>query len=421
MTFKIADVVLASAVATNGTFTVTYPAGTGAGTYAGAWNHAAYAEGLQKLLLAPTDFTISFGASNATVTYLGTTSIPANTKVKMQLEISGSNDTDNPVLNNNQRLQRPANVKVVDLGSPVTAVSTAVAASQSVTGAGTAFVLNGTLVSNSVAVFDTPRNVVAAWTGTAVLTIKGKDVDGNAVTENSASGTSHTGKKAFKSVTSVTTSASITSATVGNGNVIGLPVFLFDASFVVRELMDSVALPLKAGKVTLPYMINQVDLLAPTAQEVVSPVAGFLARHQTSIQAAVTTGGTLAVAVNGGTATVGLTQTIANAATKGTRQSVTPTTRHGADTVVAVGDRITITPASFATAGAVNGQIEFDTGSLGQLDGTIVAGVTSAATATTGDTRGTYAPTITPDGTHGYLLLIVEPDPANAGVPQFSA
>lgn len=107
------------------------------------------------------------------------------------------------------------------------AVATDVAASQSVVS--TTFVINGARASAGIATLDVPRNVVAAWTGTAILTITGTDVYGKTMSEVTASGTSHTGKKAFKTITSVSSNASITAATVGSGSVLGLP-FRTDAS-----------------------------------------------------------------------------------------------------------------------------------------------------------------------------------------------
>jgi len=71
---------------------------------------------------------------------------------------------------------------------------------------------------------DVPRNVVGAWTGTAIATVAGLDLYGNPQTEVSPSGTSLTGKKAFASITSITMSASVTGATFGTGNVLGLPM-----------------------------------------------------------------------------------------------------------------------------------------------------------------------------------------------------
>lgn len=113
----------------------------------------------------------------------------------------------------------------VDLGAPAAGAANSVATSQSV-GAGATFTLNGSLASGGVATFDVPRNVVAAWTTTSVLTVRGTDAYGRSITESSASGTSFAGKKAFKTITSVTSSASITLATVGTGNVLGLPYCL---------------------------------------------------------------------------------------------------------------------------------------------------------------------------------------------------
>lgn len=128
-----------------------------------------------------------------------------------------------------------------NLGAPATAAANNVATSQTVTGAGTAFSLNGTLVSGGVATLDVPRNVVAAWTNTAVITITGKDQYGDTVVESSASGTSHTGKKAFKTITGITTSATITGATVGTGVVLGLPYRLDGAYDILARYGDTTA------------------------------------------------------------------------------------------------------------------------------------------------------------------------------------
>jgi hypothetical protein len=111
----------------------------------------------------------------------------------------------------------------ISLGSPILQDADGVSASQTVTGAGTAFLINGALAASGAVTFDVPRNVVAAWTNTAILTITGTDVYGQTMVETTASGTSHTGKKAFKTITSVTTNATVTGATVGTGIKLGLP------------------------------------------------------------------------------------------------------------------------------------------------------------------------------------------------------
>lgn len=52
--------------------------------------------------------------------------------------------------------------------------------------------------------------------------------------------------------------------------------------------------------------------------------------------------------------------------------------------------------------------------------GTKVAGVTSKATATTGDVRGTYDPNSACDGSKGFKLLVALSDPTAKGVTQFA-
>ncbi|MGZ5923516.1 MAG: hypothetical protein ACXWK2_02975 [Rhizomicrobium sp.] len=289
MSFKIAKVTLAAAVATNGTITVPYPAGTTSGHFAGTWAHKAFAEGLQANLAAPVDFTVSFGSSNITVTYKGTTSIPANTSVLFEFDMVGRNRQN--VFQQNLAAVNISNrlaLTEISLGSPVAGSSTALVTSQALLAATTA---GATLVTTTL---DVPRNVVAAWTGTAVLTVTGKDVYGKTMTESSASGTSFTGKKAFSTITKITVSADVTALTAGTGNVLGLPVLLPQAGQVLGELQDGAK---------------------PTA-------------------------------------------------------------------------------------------------------GTIVAGVTSVASATTGDVRGTYTPNATPDGSKAFQLIAAIPDQTDLGVAQ---
>lgn len=105
---------------------------------------------------------------------------------------------------------------------PVLGVANSIAASQAVTG-GTNGLVNGALAQAGVAVMDVPRNVIAAWTTTSVLTVVGTDAYGQTQTESSPSGAAFTGKKAFATITSFTFTISVTAATVGTGNVLGLP------------------------------------------------------------------------------------------------------------------------------------------------------------------------------------------------------
>lgn len=115
----------------------------------------------------------------------------------------------------------------------------------------------------------------------------------------------------------------------------------------------------------MQFSINQTDLLAGTAQDLVAPADGYFEGMQTGVQVAVTTGGPLQVAINGSNVT-NLLNTVANGATKGTRYNYSfPASYQGPVAGAAgsrqfkKGDRITITPSSFATAGAVNGNLQW--------------------------------------------------------------
>jgi hypothetical protein len=128
-----------------------------------------------------------------------------------------------------------SDIYVHDFGAPATASANAICLSQSIT-AGTAGLLNGATAGT----LDVPRNVVAAWTGTAVMTVVGTDVYGETMTEASASGTSMTGKKAFKTITSVNVSQNVTGCTVGTGDVLGLPYAYATKSQILQSRMDGV-------------------------------------------------------------------------------------------------------------------------------------------------------------------------------------
>ncbi len=421
MTFKIVDFTPGSAVASAGTFAPSYPTGYTAGSFA-AYGHTIYAEGLQKLLKQDDgDFSISFGASTFTVTYNGSTSLPASKGLKIQLNSAGPDNLAAPDMSNMKRMNLGGMVRI-DLGAPKATDTDGIAESQSVS-AGAAFVLNGVqsdLYGDVAPIYlDVPRCLTAAWTTTSILTITGKDEYGDVIIEKSASGTSHTGTKAFASIDSITSSASITSAIVGFNDVIGLPVYVDKVGRIIAEFQDGVQLPKRGGKVYIPWEIEETQLLAPTAEQIVCPVAGFIAGVRGVVQKAVTTGGDLTVEV-GGVAVTGLSLTVANGDAAGTRYSDTPTTWHSSTTVVAAGDALTITPGSpFATAGEMNGILEIDVLGSSLIDGTFVAGVQTLPTATTGDTKGTYDPTFPCDGAAFFSLLVSLPDTTYKGVDNY--
>lgn len=406
MSFRNVTVTPTSAVATSGTITAAYPDGTSAGSFAG-YGHRATIKGHQTFASTDAgDFTLTFGASDITFTWNGSTSIPANTEVTIQLNERGQDDGEPEKLPGSKRIAK-APVFRIDLGSPDQADSDGIAASQSVS---SAFTLNGAYASGGVATLDVPRNVVAAWTTTAVLTITGEDEFGNDLVEVSASGTSHTGKKAFKKITSVTASTAITGATVGTGTVLGLPVFVEAAHQILAQYEDNALVGEGGGLVYL----NATTAALSSASQVymVSPVAGTIVDIYAVTNVAVTTAdSTLTVKTAGGT--VG-TITIA---TSGSAVGVVDSIGAIANASVLAGGTIEVENDAAPGAGQADITVLLKTEAF---QGTFVAGVQTAATGTTGDVRGTFDPATAPDGSTEYSFLVSLPDPNYRGVNQYA-
>jgi hypothetical protein len=419
--FDVINFVPASDIANNGTVTVNYPTGRSKGNYSLApADHLLSVNG--DVYTAPLQFTLTFNAnaSNITLTNKTGITIKAGATCAVQVARAGQNDGRpfNPPIGPNYPLtglmEAAAWSWVVNLGSP-TALST-------------------TAILNAVAVAGTGENLTSTYTNdvpralqyvssnggdtTQTITTKGTDIFGQAMTEQvTMNGTTAVkGKKAFNTVTSIKSSAALTgNLSVGTTDILGLPVFLASEGQIEEEYQDGVRLNREIAKIRLPFFINQTDLLAPTAQNLIAPIAGTITAAKSIVQVAVTTGGTLTTKINN-SATTGGVITVANSATVRTVNSATAFT---AANTVAVGDAISIVPASFASAGALNGYVEITPTST-NLAGTVVAGDTSTQTATTGDVRGTYTPPVATDGSKGFVLLISLPNPKNIGVAQYS-
>lgn len=169
----------------------------------------------------------------------------------------------------------------VSFGALVAAAANNICTSQASSGGNNALTVNGSLASGGVATPDVPRNVVAAWTNTAIATVTGTDYYGQPQTEVSASGTSMTGKKAFKTITAVTFNAAVTGATVGTGVKIGLP-YRVDANGILDVLTDS------APDTTYTF----------TAADTTSPATSSTGDVRGTIQFATAPNGTHVYAVN---------------------------------------------------------------------------------------------------------------------------
>lgn len=427
--FDIVNFSLASALANAGTVTVGYPAGRSKGNYSLTNGNHKLQVG-QNVYTSPKHFKLTFNAnaSSITLTNVAMGTLAASSMCSLQIDRQGR-DGDiarvmPPVAVADQVIR--AFPYILDLGSPFILNTAGICASQSVTAAAS-FLLNGTgtdVTANAdgSVTLGTARNITAAWTTTSILTITGKDVHGNVMVEKSASGASHTGKKAFKTITSISSSASITSATVGYGDVLGLPVALEGSAQIMEIWKDGAPQGRCPVRTRISGFLDVTDTGVGTAAsvEILSPITGFIRTLGVIVRTAISTGGDVTVAI-GTTAVVGLTVTVANSATKGTAGSTT-VANTVATAAVSKGDRIQIIAAdAFTGGGDLDVYIEIEP-STGVAEGTFVAALASdtVSTATTADVRGTYAPIDATDGSTGYKILALLSDPTDIGVAQFT-
>lgn len=411
MTHKLAIVVPSAAVASAGTLTASYPAGTSAGDFA-AYGHKMWSRGLQKMFSQDDgNISVAFGASDITVTYNGATPIPANTQCTVELNIAGSADAPASIVDPKRVSFMP--LMRLDLGTPDTADDNGIVESQNLTTLGvySTLAFNGVYgdpYGNLKAVLDVPRNVVAGWTGTAILTVTGKDEYGDVIVEKSASSTSFTGKKAFKEITSITTNADITALTVGTGDVLGLPVFLPGTTHITAEIVDGVIAP--TGD-TIALVATSPSLADAGQVYVAAPVAGDIVAVYAVTNTVVATDDAT-ITVKGPDGTVG---TIV-IALSGTAVGVVDAIDAIANAHVEAGETIEFENDGAASAGVAGYVVLIRPAALG---GTAVAGVQTAPTATTGDVRGTYDPAAAADGSKSFGLLAYIPDPAYRGVDNY--
>lgn len=419
--------IVASQVTTGNTFTVAYPTGYSRGSFLSGTGHAMVVGQMETRY--PDDFGLAFGASNITVTWRGGYTIPANTTIRLQLDLPGT------VADLAGVKIAPLNVIRVNLGSPIATDtdslikaatgaelpdSTPTSITYTAATAGTSPV-DGV---NSTWELDVARNITATVThgsNVVAMTIKvtGTDIYGAELYEElsiAATGTSQTaaGKKAFKTVSSIelysASDATANTVNIGHGDVLGLPVFLQSIQDVRAERVNQV----ETGKpVIIPEIFNQTDTLAGTAHTIVSPIAGTITACQTVTTVAVGTGADVTWDI-GGVAVTGGTATVANSAAVGDNDIGVPS----AANTVAKGSVINITPgAAFATSGALLTLTHI----APTYDmGTFVVGDLSNPTATTGDIRGTYDPAVACDGDIGFEVDLILAEPTYLGGQQYT-
>lgn len=246
--------VTSAPVTTGGTIVVAYPAGTTRGDFVLGMRHRLSAIG--RVFNCPENITVSLGSTSATITYNGTTTIPAGTRFSVELDRNTTNSmlTTDPyavdrfyVRPGRDTFVFPTPLVTISLGTPTTAAATAVCAAQAISGSNVSAVINGTKAAAGVASLgaQTGRNVVIvsanAGDTTQTVTITGTDMYGAVMNERlTLNGTTTvTGGKAFATVTGVVVSATMTgNLSVGDGTRIGLPVYLSNSTFILRELQD---------------------------------------------------------------------------------------------------------------------------------------------------------------------------------------
>ena len=144
--------------------------------------------------------------------------------------------------NNSKRGVPWTPVAIVSLGTPIVGDPDGICEAQAVAGAA-ALTMDGTLVASGVATLDVPRTLVVDADGaaTAVITITGTDQYGDALVESiTLNGTTAVpGLKAFKTITSVASSAATTgNVFVGTTDALGLP-YRVDAGGLLMAYADS--------------------------------------------------------------------------------------------------------------------------------------------------------------------------------------
>lgn len=260
--FDVIETTLASDVADDATFTVGYPSGKNAGHYTGGTDHRVNSMGYGELRANNGGISVSFGTSNITITNKSGTTMVAGTKVYVQLDIMGRDDGQSSIADPETMV--PMDLMVINLGAPDTADVDGIF--EAYTGSDPA--LDGALVSGDVATLDVPRNIVVDSGGadTAVLTFTGTDAYGETVVESiTLNGTTAVaGKKAFKTITGVSSSGAIANgAFAGPGDVLGLPMMMPQIGQLIAELEDGSAASagtLVAGVQTAPATATTGDV-----------------------------------------------------------------------------------------------------------------------------------------------------------------
>lgn len=385
---------LASAVATSGTITVTYPGDTNESDFT-TYDWFIVTESNDVYSSQAGDFDLTLGDTAATITWRSATTLAAGVSITTQLNMKGTGDLEakSSKMDSVTVLKRvkPYHMVRVLMGNPSAADPNGILVSASATNSATSYDKDDFAAAyDDTYGLDVPRNVTMVGTAGSnhVVTVTGTDEYGDVVIEAlTLSGTTAIiGNKAFKTIVTVAVAAGAASDTfdMGWGDKLGLPVFTKLWNQIAAQYVDGVQVATNE-KVRLDFSVPIVAANAGTSQFVTSPVAGFVSKLSTVIDAAFTTGGAVTIEIET-VAVSGLSATLTTGSA-GTVVTDTPTAEFGATGEVAKdGDIEIVSAAALDSVGSYSGYIEVTPG------GTFVAGDETLPTATTGDVRGTLQP-----------------------------
>jgi len=279
--------------------------------------------------------------------------------------------------------------------------------------------VTGMTNTGGVVTLDTPRNVTiysAADQTTRSISVTGTDEYGEPLKETitGPDGTSavkiSAGNKAFKTISSIVATGDFGTIEVGFGDKIGLP-FRVDSAQKI--------LPIVNGDVAAPHILTSTIAAIGTAQStaVISPIGGFITKVSGVSAAA--------------NATASSTVTVTNQGSLAGAVASTTVVFTSAYAAYAAQASTAINNASIPA----NGVLRIDTDGTGdgagqatisvQVDPAVVTpAVDTAATATTGDIRGTVNFGLIPDGSKVLGVLLLSPTRTTKelafGVTQFA-
>ncbi len=221
--------------------TIPYPRGKNEGSFFSAINHNMGIEG--HFYLCPRDFIVTMKKDHFALHWRGSRDLKQGTLLNIQLEEPGGDFYLDPKRGTTILNMVQSSMYLVNLGGPRVENANLYVRSTHFDGTGGPLNVSGEQPY-------TPRNAVIHSTQDntdCVFTISGADLYGRPLVETIIGPTAEAGRsdgnKAFADIQSVhVTGECHGEISVGSGSKLGLPVFLPSPGFVMREMLDGVAI-----------------------------------------------------------------------------------------------------------------------------------------------------------------------------------